>query len=106
MTDQASTQVTLAARSGIPKATIARILAGTVDSNVDAIAALAHALDVQSSSLLEDPVEATQRSAQFRDKVLSLPPDARASISAFMDSLAQPQARVDVASRMHSLEAS
>lgn len=70
----AGTEATLAAHSAIPKVKITRILAGTIDCDVDMIAALADALGVQSSDLLAEPTAGINQSDIFRDTLLhSLP---------------------------------
>ncbi|MDQ7977167.1 helix-turn-helix transcriptional regulator [Paraburkholderia sp. SARCC-3016] len=83
MTDH--TPATLAAHSGIPKTKINRILAGTVDCDIDTISALASSLGVKSGALLDDALD--EGAAAFRSKLLSLPPEARAKISQFLDTM-------------------
>ena len=106
----AGTQATLAAHSAVPKVKISRILDGAVDSDVDTLAALASALGVPSSALLADPSDAKDRTNALLDKLLSLPLEARAKISRFIDSVAtdaQPHAehRTIASPELRALEA-
>jgi len=84
----AVTKAQLAMLSGLPQSTITRILNGTIDASTDAVAALAKALGIPSSALLDDDHEHAARAQQFREQMLSLPLEAREKISRFMDGLA------------------
>ncbi|MDQ7981368.1 helix-turn-helix domain-containing protein [Paraburkholderia sp. SARCC-3016] len=86
------TQQKLAKRAGISQSSVARVLAGNVDTQISILAALAAAIGVQPGRLLEDEASAPDLQID-RERFAKLPIGERAKIQSYIDFvMAQPSA--------------
>ncbi len=77
-TPHADSPAKLAALAGIPKETIESIIAATIDADIDTIAAIASALNIQPFALLiadDAPIE------RDRERLAALPSEAQSRIT-------------------------
>lgn len=84
------TQTKLANRAGISQSSVARVLAGNVDTQISIVAALAAAIGVTPGRLLDDR-EAESELQIDRERLAKLPAAERAKIQSYIDFvMAQP----------------
>ncbi|MGE8162985.1 helix-turn-helix domain-containing protein [Paraburkholderia sp. NPDC080076] len=84
------TQTKLASRAGISQSSVARVLAGNVDTQIGIVAALATAIGVAPGRLLDDP-EAVPDLQIDQERFAKLPATERAKIQSYIDFvMAQP----------------
>lgn len=84
------TQTKLASRAGISQSSVARVLAGNVDTQIGIVAALAAAIGVAPGRLLDDPDAAPELQLD-RERFAKLPTNERAKIQSYIDFvMAQP----------------
>lgn len=84
------TQTKLASRAGISQSSVARVLAGNVDTQIGIVAALATAIGVEPGRLLDDP-DASPVLQIDRERFANLPATERAKIQSYIDFvMAQP----------------
>ncbi|MFM0646888.1 helix-turn-helix transcriptional regulator [Paraburkholderia bryophila] len=85
------TQTKLANRAGISQSSVARVLAGNVDTQIGIVAALATAIGVDPGRLFDDP-DATPQLQIDRERFANLPATERAKIQSYIDFvMAQPE---------------
>ena len=85
------TQTKLANRAGVSQSSVARVLAGNVDTQISIVAALATALGVTPGRLLDD-LEAEPELQLDRERFARLPAAERAKIQSYIDFvMAQPE---------------
>jgi len=79
------TQVKLARRAGISQSSVARVLAGNVDTQVSIVESLADAIGVSAAELLEDEAD-TKATLQYdRARFAALPATEQAKITSYID---------------------
>jgi len=79
------TQVKLAKKAGISQSSVARVLAGKIDTQISIVAALADAIGVRTADLLvEAPEEKNKPLLDFR-KLAMLPKEEQEKIKSFAD---------------------
>jgi transcriptional regulator with XRE-family HTH domain len=84
------TQTKLANRAGISQSSVARVLAGNVDTQIGIVAALAIAIGVEPGRLLDD-ADASPELQIDRERFAKLPATERAKIQSYIDFvMAQP----------------
>jgi transcriptional regulator with XRE-family HTH domain len=79
------TQVKLAKRAGISQSSVARVLAGNVDTQVSIVESLASAIGVSAAELLEDATDAKASLHYDRARFASLPAVEQAKITSYID---------------------
>lgn len=85
------TQTKLANRAGISQSSVARVLAGNVDTQIGIVAALATAMGIAPGRLLDDPDAAPELQID-RERFANLPAAERAKIQSYIDFvMAQPE---------------
>ncbi|MDE1007537.1 MAG: helix-turn-helix domain-containing protein [Paraburkholderia fungorum] len=85
------TQTKLANRAGISQSSVARVLAGNVDTQISIVAALAEAIGTTPSRLLDDQ-DAEPELQLDRERFARLPAAERAKIQSYIDFvMAQPE---------------
>ncbi|NYH13447.1 helix-turn-helix domain-containing protein [Paraburkholderia bryophila] len=85
------TQTKLASRAGISQSSVARVLAGRVDTQIGIVAALATAMGVDPGRLFDDPDAAPELQID-RERFAKLPAAERAKIQSYIDFvMAQPE---------------
>lgn len=85
------TQTKLANRAGISQSSVARVLAGNVDTQISIVAALAEAIGTTPARLLDDQ-DAEPELQLDRERFARLPAAERAKIQSYIDFvMAQPE---------------
>lgn len=85
------TQTKLANRAGISQSSVARVLAGNVDTQISIVAALAAAIGITPGRLLDDQDAAPELQLD-RERFAKLPAAERAKIQSYIDFvMAQPE---------------
>jgi transcriptional regulator with XRE-family HTH domain len=79
------TQVKLAKRAGISQSSVARVLAGNVDTQVSIVESLATAIGVSAAELLEDETDTRTTLHYDRTRFASLPATEQAKITSYID---------------------
>jgi len=79
------TQVKLAKRAGISQSSVARVLAGNVDTQVSIVESLAIAIGVTAAELLEDEADAQTSLHYDRARFAALPVTEQAKIKSYID---------------------
>jgi transcriptional regulator with XRE-family HTH domain len=79
------TQVKLARRAGISQSSVARILAGNIDTQVSIVESLADAIGVSAAELLEDETSSRETLQYDRTRFAALAPTEQAKIKSYID---------------------
>jgi transcriptional regulator with XRE-family HTH domain len=77
--------VKLARRAGISQSSVARVLAGNVDTQVSIVESLADAIGVSAAELLEDEAGAKATLQYDRTRFAALPATEQAKIKSYID---------------------
>lgn len=92
------TQIKLAKKAGISQSSVARVLAGKVDTQIGIVDALAAAIGIPPGTLIDDP-EIAPTLLIDRERFAQLPPEERAKMQSYVDFvLAQTQSEGDALS--------